>query len=133
MLACGVILFAMVLISGSHALQYDWEKAPLNLFFIGGVFFAISYLFLCGIYLGPCKERPIDLTLNYITYYAAQFLIVSTLVFIGYNESTCETEKQYGEAQIERPARQNKAQILHSVIQNIKNVEPASIGIGEKL
>ena len=72
-----------VLISGSLALHYGWEKTPLNLIFIGGVFFAISDLILSGTYFGKGRERPIDLALNYITYYAGQFLIASALVFIG--------------------------------------------------
>ena len=82
-IAYGVILFAMVLISGSLALYYGWEKTSLNLIFVGGVFFAISDLILSGTYFGTGKERPIDLALNYITYYAGQFLIASALVFIG--------------------------------------------------
>ena len=82
-IAYGVILFAMVLISGSFALYYGWEKTSLNLIFVGGVFFAISDLILSGTYFGTGKERPIDLALNYITYYAGQFLIASALVFIG--------------------------------------------------
>ena len=79
----GVILFAMVLISGRLALYYRWEETPLNLLFIGGVFFAISDLILSGTYFGTGRERPIDLALNYITYYTGQFLIASALVFIG--------------------------------------------------
>ena len=79
----GVILFAMVLISGRLALNFGWEKTPLNLIFIGGVFFAISDLILSGTYFGTGRERPIDLALNYITYYTGQFLIASALVFIG--------------------------------------------------
>ena len=79
----GVILFAMVLISGRLALHYGWAKTPLNLIFIGGVFFAISDLILSGTYFGTGRERPIDLALNYITYYTGQFLIASALVFIG--------------------------------------------------
>ena len=82
-IAYGVILFAMVLISGSLALNFGWEKTPLNLIFIGGVFFAISDLILSGTYFGTGRERPIDLALNYITYYTGQFLIASALVFIG--------------------------------------------------
>lgn len=81
-LAYGVILFAMVLLSGSLALSYGWKELPLNLLFIGGVFFAISDLILSGTYFGAGKERPIDLALNYITYYSAQFLIASALVFL---------------------------------------------------
>ena len=82
-IAYGVILFAMVLISGRLALHYGWAKTPLNLIFIGGVSFAISDLILSGTYFGVGRERPIDLALNYITYYAGQFLIASALVFIG--------------------------------------------------
>ena len=81
-IAYGVILFAMVLVSGSLALSRGWQETPLNLLFAGGVFFAISDLILSGTYFGVGRERPIDLALNYITYYAAQFLIASALVFL---------------------------------------------------
>ena len=81
-IAYGVLLFGMVLLSGSLALAHGWKETPLNLLFIGGVFFAISDLILSGTYFGVGKERPIDLALNYITYYAAQFLIASALVFL---------------------------------------------------
>ena len=81
-IAYGVLLFGMVLISGSLALAHGWKETPLNLLFIGGVFFAISDLILSGTYFGVGKERPIDLALNYITYYTAQFLIASALVFM---------------------------------------------------
>jgi len=81
-IAYGVILFSMVLVSGSLALSRGWQETPLNLLFAGGVFFAISDLILSGTYFGVGRERPIDLALNYITYYAAQFLIASALVFL---------------------------------------------------
>ena len=42
-IAYGVILFAMVLISGSLALNFGWEKTPLNLIFIGGVSNLIAF------------------------------------------------------------------------------------------
>ena len=79
-IAYGVLLFGMVLIAGSLALAHSWKETPLNLLFTGGIFFALSDLILSGTYFGVGKERPIDLTLNYITYYAAQFLIASALV-----------------------------------------------------
>ena len=82
-IAYGVLLFGMVLLSGSLALAHGWKETPLNLLFIGGVFFAISDLILSGTYFGVGKERPIDLALNYITYYTAQFLIASALVFLA--------------------------------------------------
>lgn len=81
-IAYGAILFSMVLIAGSLALQAGWRTMPLNLLFIGGVFFALSDLILSGTYFGVGKERPIDLALNYITYYSAQFLIASALLFL---------------------------------------------------
>ena len=81
-IAYGVLLFGMVLLSGSLAFAHSWKETPLNLLFIGGVFFAISDLILSGTYFGVGKERPIDLALNYITYYSAQFLIASALVFL---------------------------------------------------
>lgn len=80
-IAYGVLLFGMVLIAGSLALVHGWKETPLNLLFIGGIFFAVSDLILSGTYFGVGKERPIDLTLNYLTYYTAQFLIASALVF----------------------------------------------------
>ena len=79
----GALLFAMVLLSGSLALRYGGKERSLDLMFIGGVFFAVSDLILSGTYFGVGRERPIDLALNYITYYTGQFLIASALVFIG--------------------------------------------------
>ena len=80
-IAYGAILFAMVLIAGSLAFCCGWKETPLNLLFVGGVFFALSDLILSGTYFGVGRERAIDLVLNYATYYPAQFLIASALVF----------------------------------------------------
>ncbi len=81
-IAYGVILFSMVLVAGSLARAHGWKVPPLNLLFVGGVFFALSDLILSGTYFGVGRERPIDLTLNYLSYYPAQFLIASALVFL---------------------------------------------------
>ena len=53
-----------------------------DLFFIGGVLFMISDLILNGTYFGEGKERPVDIATNYLTYYSAQFLIASSLMFL---------------------------------------------------
>ena len=82
-IAYGAILFAMVLLAGSLALAHGWRERPLNLIFAGGILFAASDLILSGTFFGSGKERPIDLTLNYLTYYPAQFLIASALVFLA--------------------------------------------------
>ena len=82
-LAYGVLLFATVMVSGGLALSYGWKEKPLNLIFIGGVLFALSDLVLSGTYFGKGKDRPVDIILNYITYYPAQFLIASSLLFLS--------------------------------------------------
>ena len=77
----GAILFSTVLVSGSLALSFSWREPSLNLIFVGGILFALSDLVLSGTYFGG-KERPIDIILNYLTYYPAQFLIALSLLFL---------------------------------------------------
>ncbi len=81
-IAYGAVLFAMVLLAGTLALSRGWRETPLNLLFIGGVSFAVSDLILSGTYFGVGKERPVDLVLNYLSYYTGQFLIASAAVFL---------------------------------------------------
>lgn len=77
----GAVLFSTVALSGSLAMCFGWRDTTLNLIFAGGILFAISDLVLSGTYFGG-KERPIDLILNYLTYYPAQFLIALSLAFL---------------------------------------------------
>ena len=81
-IAYGVLLFATMLLSGSLAWSYGWQEPALNLLFAGGVLFAVSDLVLSGTYFGTGHERPIDFVLNYFTYYPAQFLIATALMFV---------------------------------------------------
>ena len=78
----GFLLFSMVATAGSLALLNRGHVVSLNLFFIGGVLFMISDLILNGTYFSEGKERPVDIATNYLTYYAAQFLIASSLMFL---------------------------------------------------
>lgn len=78
----GFLLFSTVLVSGSLALLWGWQEKTLNLFFAGGVLFALSDLILSGTYFGEGKERPLDLILNYLTYYGGQFLIAYSLLYL---------------------------------------------------
>ena len=78
----GALLFSTVLLSGSLALSYGWKETALNLFFIGAALFAVSDLILSGTYFGQGRERPVDLLLNYLTYYPAQFLIAWSLLYL---------------------------------------------------
>lgn len=74
-IAYGFLLFLTVALSGSLALLHRFSVAALNLFFAGSVLFAVSDLVLSGTYFGVGKHRPVDIVLNYLTYYPAQFLI----------------------------------------------------------
>ncbi len=78
----GVLLFSTVLLSGSLALAQGWQDPSLNLFFAGGVLFALSDLVLSGTYFGVGKERPVDIISNYILYYGGQFLIAYSLLYL---------------------------------------------------
>lgn len=81
-LAYGFLLFLSVLLSGSLALLHQWKETALNLFFAGAVLFALSDLVLSGTYFGEGKDRPVDIVMNYLTYFPAQFLIALSLAFI---------------------------------------------------
>lgn len=78
----GALLFSTVLLSGSLALYYRWQYTTLNLFFAGAALFAASDLVLSGTYFGEGKDRPVDIILNYLTYYPGQFLIAWSLLFL---------------------------------------------------
>jgi hypothetical protein len=80
--AYSALLFSTLLLSGSLALLHGWSVKTLNLFFIGAVLFAVSDLILSGTYFGRGRERPVDLLLNYLTYYPAQFLIAWSLLYL---------------------------------------------------
>ena len=79
----GFLLFSTVAVSGFLAACHGWQKPAANLFFAGAVLFALSDLVLSGTYFGVGKERPVDLILNYMSYYPAQFMIASTLMLLN--------------------------------------------------
>ena len=81
-LAYGFLLFLTVLLSGSLALLHLWRERTLNLFFAGSVLFALSDLVLSGTYFGEGRDRPLDIALNYLSYFPAQFLIAFSLAFL---------------------------------------------------
>ena len=78
----GFILIIMTLLSGSLALMNGFDNMVLNFMFGGGVFFLISDLILSGTYFGEGKNRPVDIVVNHVSYYAAQYLIAASLLFI---------------------------------------------------
>lgn len=80
--AYGVLLFSTLAVCGSLAISRGWQERTLDLFFAGMILFAISDVILSGTYWGKGKDRPIDLALNYLTYYPAQYLIAVSLLFL---------------------------------------------------
>ena len=81
--AYGVCLFSTLALSGSLAISCGFREKTLVLFFAGMILFAISDVILSGTYWGQGKDRPIDLALNYLTYYPAQYLIAVSLLFVS--------------------------------------------------
>lgn len=77
----GALLFGTTLVALALSIRCGWSEKSLLLLFIGGVLFAVSDLVLSGTYFGKGKERPIDLLLNYLFYYGAQFVIAWSLLF----------------------------------------------------
>ena len=63
-------------------IAHGFQAAPFNMILAGGVLFAISDLILSGTYFGIGKTRAVDLISNTVTYYAAQYLIAFSLIFI---------------------------------------------------
>lgn len=78
----GVLLFSALAMSGSLAMSRGFGETTLNLFFAGTILFAVSDVILSGTYWGQGKDRPIDLALNYLTYYPAQYLIAVSLLYL---------------------------------------------------
>lgn len=79
-IAYGAMLFSTVLVSFSLAALHGWRESAMNAVFAGGVLFAASDLILSGTYFGEGKGRPVDIILNYLTYYPAQYLIALSLL-----------------------------------------------------
>ncbi len=79
----GAVLFFMAAFAFFAALFAGLkENMHLVVMAIGGAFFIISDLILSGTYFGEGKNRPVDVVTNHVTYYIAQFLIASSVLFI---------------------------------------------------
>lgn len=79
----GALLFFVTAMSFNCAFLAGFkENLHLIAFFIGGVFFIISDIILSGTYFGEGKNRPVDIITNHVTYYIAQFVIASSILFM---------------------------------------------------
>ena len=75
------LLFSTPFTALSMCILTGWSSTLLIMMFVGGILFALSDLVLSGTYFGEGKDRPIDLILNYLFYYGAQFVIAFSLFF----------------------------------------------------
>jgi len=80
--AYGILLFSTLFLSLSLCIFWGWQERALVFMFIGAVLFTASDLVLSGTYFGVGRDRPVDIILNYVTYYPAQFLIALSLLFL---------------------------------------------------
>lgn len=78
----GFVLGFMTFLSGALALMNNFKVMTLNFMFVGGVLFLLSDLILSGTYFGEGKRRPVDIITNHVSYYSAQFVIASAILFV---------------------------------------------------
>ena len=79
----GAVLFFMAAFAFFAALFAGLkENMHLVVMAIGGALFIISDLILSGTYFGEGKNRPVDVITNHVFYYAAQFVIASSILFM---------------------------------------------------
>ncbi len=78
----GFVLGFMTFLSGALALMNNFKVMTLNFMFVGGVLFLLSDLILSGTYFGEGKRRPVDIITNHVSYYVAQFVIASAILFV---------------------------------------------------
>ena len=76
------LLFLMLSFGLSFTIMNDFRNWTLNLMAIGGVLFVASDLILSGTYFGVGKERPVDMVVNSVLYYAAQFVIAFSILML---------------------------------------------------
>lgn len=77
-----VLLFSTVATGFSMWMMSGFANTGLLMMFIGGVLFAVSDLILNLTYFAEGHEQPFDLISNGVTYYAAQFIIAFSILFM---------------------------------------------------
>ncbi|MDX8417971.1 lysoplasmalogenase family protein [Absicoccus intestinalis] len=75
----GTVLFAVPLFSLTLMVGYQ-QDATLTLLLGGTLCFVFSDLILSRTYFGTNNDRPIDIIVNHVLYYLAQFLIAAILL-----------------------------------------------------
>ena len=77
-----ILLFSMVATGFSLWMMSGFANTGLLMMFIGGALFAISDLILNLTYFAEGHEQPFDLISNAVTYYAAQYIIAFSILFL---------------------------------------------------
>ena len=77
-----ITLFSTVAVSFSMWMMMGFANPGLLMIFIGGILFAISDLILNLTYFAEGHEKAFDLIANSITYYAAQYVIALSILFL---------------------------------------------------
>ncbi|MEG1790751.1 MAG: lysoplasmalogenase [Clostridia bacterium] len=79
----GAILATMTCLSFSAYVSSNFTSSIWLVMTIGGVFFIVSDLVLSGMYFDKnrSKNTPINVVINHSTYYMAQYVIASSIMF----------------------------------------------------
>lgn len=77
-----ITLFSTVSTAFSMWMMTGFQNTGLLMLFIGGVLFAVSDLILNLTYFAEGHEKAFDIISNTITYYAAQYLIALSIMFL---------------------------------------------------
>ena len=77
-----ITLFSTVAVSFSMWMMMGFANPGLLMIFIGGILFAVSDLILNLTYFAEGHEKAFDLIANSITYYAAQYVIALSILFL---------------------------------------------------
>lgn len=78
----GIVIFSMLLTTGFLNLYTQKFVPALVLIFTGAILFVFSDMILSGNYFKKGRNRSIDILLIHLSYYPAQFLIATSLVFL---------------------------------------------------
>lgn len=77
------VLYSTFTSSLFACLYTGFQNTTLLFFLLGSLFFLVSDAILSTTYFGPKnREKPVWIIANHVTYYAAQYLIASSLFFL---------------------------------------------------
>lgn len=78
----GLILFFVMSLYFSIAIQHNWQLMNINIMAIGLILFALSDLILNNTYFSTGCNTPLFVISNHVVYFIAQFAIAVSLFFL---------------------------------------------------